>query len=138
MDDKKLRKISKRELLEILLAQSQKIEELEAELKNAQDAVMSKKIQLEEAGSIAEASLRLNKIFERAQEAADQYLMNVEEKCKELELKAQKELEKVQKKSEKKEKIQTKRRSANVSIKKKYNNKTKEKQESKKVKTNEK
>lgn len=138
MDDKKLRKISKRELLEILLAQSQKIEELEAELKNAQDAVMSKKIQLEEAGSIAEASLRLNKIFEKAQEAADQYLMNVEEKCKELELKAQKELEKVLKKSEKKEKIQTKRRSANVSIKKKYNNKTKEKQESKKVKTNEK
>ena len=34
MDDKKLRKISKRELLEILLAQSQKIEELEVKNKD--------------------------------------------------------------------------------------------------------
>ncbi len=37
----------------------------------------SREIELEEAGSIAEAALRLNGIFEAAQEAADQYLMNV-------------------------------------------------------------
>lgn len=34
-------------------------------------------IELEEAGNIAEAALRLNGIFETAQAAADQYLMNV-------------------------------------------------------------
>lgn len=38
---------------------------------------MNRVIELEEAGSIAEAALRLNGIFEAAQQAADQYLMNV-------------------------------------------------------------
>lgn len=30
-----------------------------------------------EAGSIAEAALRINKVFEAAQQAADQYLENI-------------------------------------------------------------
>lgn len=37
-----------------------------------------REIQLAEAGSIAEAALRLNGIFEAAQKAADQYLYNIE------------------------------------------------------------
>lgn len=37
----------------------------------------SREIELEEAGSIAEAALRLNGVFEAAQQAAEQYLMNV-------------------------------------------------------------
>ncbi len=36
-----------------------------------------RRIQLEKAGSIAEASLRLNGVFEAAQKAADQYLYNI-------------------------------------------------------------
>lgn len=47
----------------------------------------SRAIELEEAGSIAEASLRLNGIFEAAQRSAEQYLMNV----KRLSEKAEKE-----------------------------------------------
>ncbi len=37
----------------------------------------SREIELQEAGSIAEAALRLNGIFEAAQRAAEQYLSNV-------------------------------------------------------------
>lgn len=37
----------------------------------------SREIELEEAGSIAEAALRLNGVFEAAQKAAEQYLINV-------------------------------------------------------------
>ena len=37
----------------------------------------TRKIQLEQAGSIAEAALQLNGIFEQAQKIADQYLYNV-------------------------------------------------------------
>lgn len=37
----------------------------------------SKAIELEEAGSIAEAAIRINGVFEAAQRAAEQYLMNV-------------------------------------------------------------
>ncbi len=42
----------------------------------------SKRIELEEAGSIAEAALRLNGIFEVAQQAADQYLYNIKLKSR--------------------------------------------------------
>ena len=41
----------------------------------------SRRIQLVEAGSIAEAALRLNGIFETAQKAADQYLYNLRVQC---------------------------------------------------------
>ena len=48
------------------------------ELKESLEAERTQRqIKLEDAGSIAEASLRLNGIFEAAQEAADQYLYNV-------------------------------------------------------------
>lgn len=47
-------------------------------LKNTiEEMKMNKAIELAEAGNIAEAALRLNGIFEMAQQAADQYLMNV-------------------------------------------------------------
>ena len=85
MNDKKLRKIGKKELLEILLSQAKKIEELEIELEKTQKKLESKKILIEESGSLAEASLKLNNIFEIAQQAADQYLLNVKEKCKKME-----------------------------------------------------
>ena len=41
----------------------------------------SRQIQLVEAGSIAEAALRLSGIFETAQKAADQYLYNLRVQC---------------------------------------------------------
>lgn len=85
MNDKKLRKISKKELLEILLEQAKKIEELEKELEKTQKKLNSKRILVEEAGTLAEASLKLNNIFEIAQQSADQYLFNVKEKCKKIE-----------------------------------------------------
>ena len=37
--------------------------------------------QIEEAGSIAEAALKLNKVFEAAQKAADQYIYNLRQRC---------------------------------------------------------
>lgn len=48
------------------------------ELKESLEAERTQRqIKLDDAGSIAEASLRLNGIFEAAQEAADQYLYNI-------------------------------------------------------------
>ena len=85
MDNKKLKRIGKKELLEILLSQAKKIEELERELKKSQKLLETKKISLEECGNLAEASLKLNKVFEVAQQSADQYLLNIQEKCKKIE-----------------------------------------------------
>jgi len=100
MDDKRLRKISKKELLEILLAQAQKIEELEAELLIVKDELNSKKITIVESGSIAEASLRLNKIFEVAQKSVDQYKYNVEKKCQAIEAETEERCRKLKEEAE--------------------------------------
>ena len=94
MNDKELRKISRKDLLELMLAQAKRIEELEKELEKTQKSLVSKKILIKESGNLAEASLRLSGIFELAQKTAEEYIENTKENCKELEKKTQKELEK--------------------------------------------
>lgn len=44
---------------------------------NLEEMKASRIIELEEAGSIAEAAMRINGVFEAAQKAAEQYLLNV-------------------------------------------------------------
>ena len=77
MTNRELRRLSRRELLEMLIEQGKKVNDLQARLDEATEKLASRQIQLEQAGSIAEAALRLNHIFEDAQAAADQYLENI-------------------------------------------------------------
>lgn len=86
MTDRDLRKLNRADLLEILLAQSKEIEGLQEQIKSLQDQLASaqnqlddRRIAMDEAGSIAQAALQLNGLFEAAQRAADQYLDNVKE-----------------------------------------------------------
>lgn len=95
MDDRKLRKISKKELLEILLEQAKKIEELEKELEKTNKKLETKKLVIEEAGTFADASAKLNGIFEVAEETANQYLINIKDKCKKIENDTKKECQKL-------------------------------------------
>lgn len=74
---KSLSKLKRSELLEIILAQSEEIERLRAELAQRDAALESKRIAIAESGSIAEASLKLTSVFEEAQKAADLYLSNL-------------------------------------------------------------
>lgn len=74
----KLKKFKKKDLLEILLLQNKKIEQLQKELNETKELLEQKEIIMSESGSIAEASLKINKIFEVAQKAADDYLKNIE------------------------------------------------------------
>ena len=78
MLEKELKKLSRRELLEILIMQSKRVEKLEAQLAEANRKLEDRRIRLEKVGSIAEAALALNNVFEAAQRAAEQYLENVE------------------------------------------------------------
>ena len=77
MTDRELKKLSRAELLELLLQETQENERLRKQLDKAQTLMESKIIRIENAGSIAEAALALNGVFEAAQKAADQYLENV-------------------------------------------------------------
>ena len=76
MTDKELKKLNRLELLEILVKQQERIEELEGQLASANERLEDRQIIIMEAGSLAEASLELTKIFSAAQEAADLYLEN--------------------------------------------------------------
>mgnify|MGYP006954108526 FL=1 len=77
MTEKELRRLSRMDLLEMLLEQSKEVEQLRAELETVKKQLEDRRIMEQEAGSIAEVALRLNKVFEAAQQAADQYLENI-------------------------------------------------------------
>lgn len=81
MTDQELRKLKRSELLQIMIAQSKKITELQERLEEAERKLADREILLEESGNIAEAALRLNHIFEDAQRAAEQYLSNVKKQA---------------------------------------------------------
>ena len=79
MNEKQLRKLRRTHLLDLLVSQAQEIERLEAEVESLKSALNDKDIKIAKAGSIAEAALELNGIFEAAQKAADQYLANIQQ-----------------------------------------------------------
>lgn len=77
MTDKQLQKLTRRQLLEILVEQGRKIEQLEEQLERANIRLAEKQLKIKNAGSIAQAAMALTDIFEKAQQAADLYLENV-------------------------------------------------------------
>lgn len=85
MESRDLRKIKRKELLELLLRQKIRIEELETELEDVKKKLDDKNIKIDESGSIAEAALKLNGIFEVAQKSIDDYVDNVKKKYAKME-----------------------------------------------------
>ena len=86
LSDKELRRLKRVDLLEMLLAQSkendalkQRLKEKGDEVKQLQEKIEDRKIIIEEAGTIAEASFQLNGVLAAAENAAKQYLDNIEE-----------------------------------------------------------
>ena len=77
MTDRELRKLSRAELLELLLEESRENERLRAQLQEMNEKLADRAIRIERAGSIAEAALQFNGVFQAAEEAAAQYLENV-------------------------------------------------------------
>ena len=78
MTDKELKRLSRAELLELLLTQMEENEKLRKQLRKAQAALRDRRIEIENAGSMAEAALRLTCIFEDAGRAARLYLENIQ------------------------------------------------------------
>lgn len=74
---KELKKLSRAELLELLLVQTLEVERLREELEETKQLLEDKKIRVEKAGSLADAVLQVNEVVNAAQKAADQYLENI-------------------------------------------------------------
>ena len=74
---KELKKLSRRELLDIIYQLKKNEELLQEELASLQEALQDKRIHLSTAGSIAEAAISITNVFSSAQAAADLYLQEV-------------------------------------------------------------
>ncbi len=77
MPDRELRRMRRAELVEIILALKQSEDQLRAENAALSAQLQERQIHIENAGSIAQAALELNKVFEAAQAAADEYVASV-------------------------------------------------------------
>lgn len=87
MKEKDLRRLKRVELLDMLIeqgrlvdAQAEEIKKLKEEREELNRKLEDRRISLEKAGSIAEASLGIAKVFTAAEEAAKIYLENLREK----------------------------------------------------------
>ncbi len=78
MTDKELKRLSRAELLELLLIQTKETEQLTKRLEKAEKMLYERQLQIEKAGDIAHAALQINGVMEAAQAAAQQYLENIE------------------------------------------------------------
>ena len=77
MNEKEFRHLSRKELVDIIYELEKKIEEKDAEIDDLQKQLEDRRILLNKAGNIADASLALNHVFEDAQKAADQYVSEI-------------------------------------------------------------
>lgn len=77
MTDKDLRRLNRAELLDILYEQRKRYEDSLAENQALRQQLEDRTLRIASAGSIAEAALQVNGVFEAAQAAADQYLASV-------------------------------------------------------------
>ena len=85
MTGKDLKRLSRSDLLEMLLELSKENDTLRMENQELQQRLEDRKINIEKFGSLAEAALHLNGVFEAAQAACEQYEQNVRLRCQQLE-----------------------------------------------------
>jgi len=78
MTDKELKHLRRVELLEMLAVQMEENEKLREELEKTQKALSDRQITISQAGSIADAAMHLSGVFDAAQDAAAQYLENIQ------------------------------------------------------------
>ena len=78
MTNKELRRLRRKDLMEMLLELTEENERLREELDHTKEELENKFISIQEVGSLAEASLKLNQVFEAAQAACDQYTKNIQ------------------------------------------------------------
>ena len=79
MAEYNLKKLSRADLLEMLVDQGEELEILKQKLADTEAKLYQKELIIDEAGSIADASLKLNGVFEAAQASCEQYIDNIKQ-----------------------------------------------------------
>ena len=77
MVSKELKKLSRRELVDIIYQMKKNEQKLQNEIADLRQALEDKRFHLSTAGSIAEAACSITNVFSSAQAAADLYLQEI-------------------------------------------------------------
>ena len=85
MTPKALKNLSRKDLLELLLEQTERNEQLEKELAELKAKLDDKTINIAQSGTMAEAALRLSGVYKAVDQAAANYLRGVQQRCREME-----------------------------------------------------
>ena len=80
MTDRELRKLSRADLIAMMLELAKENQKLKEELDAAKENLESRRIAIEKAGSLADAAMHLNGVFEAAEDACTQYARNLQER----------------------------------------------------------
>ena len=78
MSELEMKKLGRRELLDVLADREDEIDRLRLKLVELERKMANREVRISRAGSIAEAALALNHVFENAEKAAAQYLENIQ------------------------------------------------------------
>ncbi len=80
-DNKDVRKLNRRELLELLVEQSKRIDRQSEEIASLKEQLEKKELTISRSGSLAEAAVNLSGFFEAADKAVETYAASVKATC---------------------------------------------------------
>jgi len=90
LKEKDLKKLNRYQLLELLLIQTERADSLQSRVEELEKQLQNQEIKISSLGSIAEASLQIQGVFEAAQKAADMYIEAAKNRAVEIEEEARK------------------------------------------------
>ena len=90
MTDKEFKRLSRSQLIEIIYQFQIKVEELTKENQTLNTALEDKRLRITRAGNIAEAAMEVNNVMQAAQNAAQQYLNEIQALYSEIDTECQK------------------------------------------------
>lgn len=89
MTERELRKLNRYQLLELLITQTERADQLQAQVEQLEKKLKERDLKMDSMGSIAEASLQIGGVFQAVQAAAELYLSAAKRNGEEIEAEAQ-------------------------------------------------
>ena len=77
MTDKEFKRLSRAQLIDIIYKLQLELDKVNEEKQELESKLADKRLRLQSAGNIAEAALEINDCFRSAQNAAEQYLIEI-------------------------------------------------------------
>lgn len=84
MTEKELKKLNRYQLLELLVMQTERADELQQKVDELEKQLEEHEFNMSKLGSIAEASVQVSGVMEAAQKAADMYLESAKQQADQI------------------------------------------------------